>query len=64
MGFNFVCRMYWWARRWIMRVAGRVIVARVECAVFVASGNVLMLRNMFGPEVVVCLRLVLMLNRQ
>ena len=47
-----------------MRVAGRVIVASVECAVFVASGDVLMLRNMVGPEVVVCLRLVLMLNRQ
>ncbi len=47
-----------------MRVAGRVIVARVECVVFVASGNVFMLRNMFGPEIVVCLRLELMLNRQ
>ncbi len=47
-----------------MRVAGRLIVASVECAVFVASGNVLMLRNMSGPEIVVCLRLVLMLNKQ
>ena len=47
-----------------MRVAGRVIVARVECVVFVASGNVFMLRNMSGPEIVVCLRLELMLNRQ
>ena len=47
-----------------MRVAGRVIVASVECAVFVASGDVLMLRYMFGPEIVVRLRLVLMLNRQ
>ena len=47
-----------------MRVAGRVIVASVECAVCVASGDVLMLRNMFGPEIVVRLRLVLMLNRQ
>ena len=47
-----------------MRVAGHVIVARVECAVFVASGYVLMLRDMFGPEFVVCLRLVLMLNTQ